>query len=224
MTKRKLQHFAENATFPHFFQPDYKTLKTAFFLKGRWNKDFFKNKAPIVLELGCGKGEFTTGLASRYTDKNFIGIDIKGARMWRGAKTSFEASMTNVAYVRTQIELIEFVFGKQEVSEIWITFPDPFPQKPKSKKRLTSPQFLNRYRQIAKKNTIVHLKTDNTSFFDYTLSTIVEQNLKLLSHTYNLDNNPVDSNAASIYTFYEEKFREKGESIKYLKFRLFPEK
>lgn len=222
MTKRKHQHFAENATFPHFFQPGFELLQSGFPLKGKWRSDFFKNDNPLVIELGCGKGEFTTGLAARYPGKNFIGIDLKGARMWRGARTSFDSGMPNVAFVRTHIELIEFVFSQDEVDEIWITFPDPFPEKPRTKKRLTSPQFLNRFRKVAGSQTIVHLKTDNTPFFEYSLGIIEEQNLELLFHTSDVDKDPGSDDVVSIRTFYEEKFREKGERIKYLRFQLFP--
>jgi tRNA (guanine-N7-)-methyltransferase len=218
--KRKLQHFAENETFPHLFQPDYAALLRGFPMRGRWNAGFFENHNPVVLELGCGKGEFTVGLGARYPDKNFIGIDLKGARLWRGAKTSLDKNMRNVAFVRTRIELINGVFGPEEVDEIWVTFPDPFPQKPKAKKRLTSPQFLDRYRAIAKKSAVVHLKTDNTPLFEYTLGVINEQKLPLLFHTYDVDNNPGEDDVVNIRTFYEEMFREKGEKIKYLRFRL----
>jgi len=220
VTKKKLQHFAENATFPHFFQPGFELLKKGFPLKGKWKNDFFHNNHPLVVELGCGKGEFTTGLAARYPEKNFIGIDLKGARMWRGAKTAHESRMKNVAFVRIQVELIADIFAPEEVDEIWITFPDPFPEKPKTKKRLTSPQFMERYRQVASTNTIIHLKTDNTSFFDYTLGVIQQNGLSLLFHTYDVDQHSENSDFVSIKTFYEEKFRQKGEKIKYLKFLL----
>lgn len=220
MTKRKHQHFAENATFPHFFQPNFDLLKQGFPLKGKWNNDFFKNSHPLVVELGCGKGEFTTGLAARYPEKNFVGIDIKGARMWRGARSSFDAGMANVAFVRTHVQLIGDIFTADEVNELWITFPDPCPQKAKAKKRLSSPQFLTRYRRVAGKEAIIHLKTDNTQFFDYTLEVVAEQNLRLLFHTFDVDKNPGSDDVVSIRTFYEEMFREKGESIKYLRFEL----
>lgn len=220
MTKRKHQHFAENATFPHFFQPNFDQLKEGFPLKGKWRSDFFHNNNPLVVELGCGKGEFSTGLAARYPDKNFIGIDVKGARMWRGARTSFDEGMGNVAFVRTYVQLIADIFAPGEVDELWITFPDPCPQKPKAKKRLSSPQFLARYRKVAGSNAIVHLKTDNTAFFEYTLEVIAEQNLNLIFHTRDVDTNPGSDDVVSIQTFYEEMFREKGEKIKYLRFGL----
>ena len=221
MTKRKLEHFAENATFRNFFQPNYQQLALGFKLKGNWNKDFFNNENPIVLELGCGKGEFTVGLAQKYPGKNFIGLDIKGARMWRGAKTSNEGNMNNVAFIRTRIQLIELFFGPAEVDETWITFPDPHPEKRRIKKRLTSPEFLNQYRNVCKKNCIVHLKTDNTAFFNYTLKNIKDQDLPLYFHSYDIDKNPGSEEVSAISTHYEMLFREQGEKIKYLRFGLF---
>lgn len=222
MPKRKLERFAENKTFPHFFQPYYHELLEGFPLKGKWNSDFFGNEHPVVLELGCGKGEFTVGLAERFPEKNYIGMDVKGARMWRGAKTSHDRAMKNVAFVRNKIQNINYIFGVQEVDEFWITFPDPQPNKPRIRKRLTSPQFLDRYREVAQPEAIVHLKTDNAMFFDYTLEVIRKQNLHLLFHTYDVDENPGNELVLSIRTFYEEMFRAKDIPIKYLKFRLFP--
>jgi tRNA (guanine-N7-)-methyltransferase len=218
--KRKLKHFAENKTFPHFFQPPYEELYDGFGLKGNWNNNFFNNQNPNVLELGCGKGEFTVGLACRYSEKNFIGMDLKGARIWRGAKTSFEKKMTNVAFVRGRIENIGYIFGTNEISEIWITFPDPRPRLSDEKRRLTSPSFLDRYRLIAKPASIIHLKTDNSALFEYTLNVVEQQNLNLLFHTYDVDQNPGSDVVVSIRTFYEDMFREKGEKIKYLRFEL----
>lgn len=220
MAKRKLERFAETKTFPHFFQPHYYELVEGFPLRGKWNSDFFKKPAPIVLELGCGKGEFTVGLAERFPEKNYIGMDVKGSRMWRGAKTSYENKMENVAFVRSKIQGINFIFDQQEVDEFWITFPDPHPNKPGTKKRLTSPEFLDRYRKIAKPGSVIHLKTDSTLLFEYTLEVINEQNLKLLFHTFDVDKNPGCEVVLSIRTFYEEMFRNEGVSIKYLKFIL----
>jgi tRNA (guanine-N7-)-methyltransferase len=220
VTKRKLSRFAENKTFPHLFEPTYFQLLEGFPLKGKWKSGFFKNNNPIVVELGCGKGEFTVGLASKYPDKNFIGLDMKGARMWRGAKTTLENILTNVAFVRCHIELIENLFETEEVSEIWITFPDPQPQTGRVKKRLTSPQFLNRFRNIAEKGCIIHLKTDNTGFYEFTRQVIKDQNLELLFETDDVDKKSAPEDAVSIRTFYEEIFRSKGETIKYLEFVL----
>ena len=220
MTKRKLSRFAENKTFPHLFEPTYFQLMEGFPLKGKWSSGFFKNSNPIVVELGCGKGEFTVGLAEKYPEKNFIGLDMKGARMWRGAKTVQENEMTNVAFVRCHIELIENLFSENEISEIWITFPDPQPQTGRVKKRLTSPQFLGRFRNIATKGCIIHLKTDNTGLFEFTRQVIRDQNLQMLFETDDVDEKPAPEDAVSIRTFYEEMFRSKGETIKYLEFVL----
>lgn len=220
MAKRKLERFAENKTFPHFFQPYYHELVEGFPYRGKWSSGFFKNDSPVVLELGCGKGEFTVGLAQRFPEKNYIGMDVKGARMWRGAKTSFENKLENVAFVRSKIQGINFIFDKDEVDEFWITFPDPHPNKPKTKKRLTSPEFLNRYRKIARPGAIVHLKTDSDLLFDYTLEVIREQNLTLLFHTFDVDKNAGNELVLAIRTYYEEMFRNKGVPIKYLKFVL----
>lgn len=220
MSKKKLLHFAENATFPNFFQPGYYDLMNGFPMKGNWRSDYFRNENPIVAELGCGKGEFTVGLARKYPDRNFIGIDLKGARMWRGAKTALDEVLTNVAFIRNHLELVEYFFAPEEVDEIWITFPDPQPSSTKTRKRLTSPRFLDRYRQIAKKNAIIHLKTDNTFFFEYTLGVIASQNLPLLYCSRDVYQDRDQEDAISVQTFYEKMFTDKGETIKYLKFML----
>src|ERR1051325_9312258 len=180
MGKMKLQRFAENQTFTNLLQPKLGYPPEGFTLKGKWNKDFFKKDQPIVLELGCGRGEYTIGLARRFPDKNFIGIDIKGARLWRGAKTGMEENLTNVGFLRILIDQIQYFFGENEVSEIWITFPDPQPQLSRERKRLTHPQFVNRYAGFLKPNGIIHLKTDSTSLYEYTLETIAAQKNKLL--------------------------------------------
>lgn len=220
MTKRKLRKYAELGTFENVFQPENNDfIHDGFFLKGRWAAEYFKNSNPIVLELGCGKGEYTTGLAEKYPEKNFIGIDIKGERLWKGSKTAFEKKIQNVAFIRTQIEHINSFFVKNEVTEIWITFPDPQPNKPKIKKRLTSPQFLERYKKILASNSIIHLKTDNIPLFDYTLDVIKEKGHKLIFETYDLYKCAEQNNELSIKTFYEKKFLEEGLSICYLKFQ-----
>ena len=159
--KRKLEHFAEMKTFPHVFEPELKEVfNTTYKMQGKWKSHFFKNENPLVLELGCGKGEYSIGMAEKFPNKNFIGIDIKGARMWRGAKTAQEENSTNVAFLRTRIEFIEACFGKGEVDEIWITFPDPQIKDRREKKRLTGPLFINRYRQFMKADGLVHLKIE----------------------------------------------------------------
>ncbi len=217
MPKKKHARFAENATFPHMFQLSFDDIQKGFSGKGHWS-EFFGNNNPIILELGCGKGEYIVALSSKYPDINFIGMDIKGARMWRGAKSTFQNNSKNAAFVRTRIDQIEGVFAENEVSGIWITFPDPQPVK--ARKRLTSPMFLDRYRKFTKPRSIVHLKTDNEDFFKYTLSVIEEQNLELLLHTFDLYNSNLTDDVMLTQTHYEKIFLSQGMPIKYLRFRL----
>lgn len=221
MTKRKLQKFAELETFENVFQPkndDF--IHDGFSLKGKWAADFFMNSNPIVLELGCGKAEYTIGLAEKYPEKNYIGIDIKGDRLWKGSKTALEKKLQNVAFVRTQIEYINFFFAPHEVSEIWISFPDPQPNKPKTKKRLTSPQFLERYKKILSSGGLIHLKTDNVPLFYYSLEVIKNEGHNLLFETRDLYKNHNIDETLNIKTFYEKIFLEEGLPICYLKFQL----
>lgn len=226
MAKRKLERFAENATFKHFFQPNFFDLQAGFPLKGKWNTDFFRNNNPVIIEMGCGKGEYTVALAAKYPDKNFIGIDKKGARMWKGGKTSHEEAMPNVAFVRSRAELIGFIFGSAEVDELWITFPEPQPNSPRSKKRFTSPQFISRYRQILKPEGILHLKTDSDLVYESTLEVIKAEGHSLLFscddlYQYNADDQVHD--VVAVQTHYEKMWLEKGFKIKYLKFKLNPD-
>jgi tRNA (guanine-N7-)-methyltransferase len=220
MGKNKLKHFAENATFPLFIQPAIDEVKNNFYLKGNWAKIFFKNTHPIVLELGCGKGEYTVGLARRYPLHNFIGIDRKGARMWRGSKTSMEENLVNAGFLRTRIELLNHCFGKAEVSEIWITFPDPHSKNSKSQRRLTSPFFLEMYKEILVPNGLIHLKTDNAGFYQFTLETINEQNHSVVFETDDLYSTGIINEATGLQTYYEQKFLSQEVKIKYVNFKL----
>jgi len=223
LAKRKLQRFAENETFDHFFQPGWEELSAGFSLRGNWNLDFFRNTNPIIIEVGCGKGEYTVDLSDKYPVRNFIGIDKKGARMWRGAKTSIEEQRKNVAFVRVRAENIGKVFGSAEVDEIWITFPEPQPNSPRHSKRFTSPQFIERYRQILKEGGIIHLKTDNDMFYNYTLDIIKEGGHELLYHNSDLYSNPGDAevkDVIDVQTHYEKIWLSQGLTIKYLRFRL----
>ena len=221
--KNKLQKFAEIKTFDNFFEYSYQEVLKGFHLKGKWAEKFFKNNNPIVLELGCGKGEYTTGLAQRYPEKNFIGIDIKGARIWRGLKTAEEKKLNNVAFIRERINLVDHYFGKDEISEIWITFPDPHARDPKARKRLTSPEFIKRYTSFLRKDAIINLKTDNYIVFESTLDTIQEYKHKLLYQTNDIYNQGLDNELTQIQTYYEKKWIEYGTKIKYLKFSLNPD-
>ncbi|MDF1674471.1 MAG: tRNA (guanosine(46)-N7)-methyltransferase TrmB [Vicingaceae bacterium] len=225
--KNKLAKWADNLTFGNIYQPKtVEVLNTNYPLKGKWNVEVFKNNYPIVLELGCGKGEYSVGLAKHFPNKNFIGLDIKGNRIWKGAKEAFEKNMNNVIFIRTRIDFITSLFNKNEVDEIWITFPDPQPKDRLARKRLTSPLFIERYKQILKPNGIIHLKTDHEGFFRYTLEEIEAHNYRLLEHTFNLyrekiaDLDEKTRDILSIKTFYENLFSQKGHNIHYLKFQV----
>ncbi|RMD91677.1 MAG: tRNA (guanosine(46)-N7)-methyltransferase TrmB, partial [Calditrichaeota bacterium] len=181
MSKNKLAKFAELETFSNVFQ-NFTPLQPALTscgrkvdFKGRWSEDYFANSQPLVLELACGKGDYSVNLARQYPEKNFIGVDVKGNRLWTGAKNAMDEELSNVAFVRTRIEQLDLFFGPNEVSEIWITFPDPFPRKSRALKRLTSPRFLNIYRKVCKPGAQIHLKTDAVNLFDYTLEVLEEE-------------------------------------------------
>lgn len=204
------------------FQLSYEELIEGFELRENWRADFFKNNNEIIVELGCGKGEYTVGLANRFPDKNFIGVDIKGARIWRGLKNTEEGNISNVAFIRSRINLIEYMFGKDEVDEIWITFPDPHPMTSKERRRLTSPRFIDRYYKVLKPGGIINLKTDNIIFFEYTLDVIRDHGHELLYTTYDVYGEKNDNVLTDIQTFYEKKWLANGTKIKYLKFRLAP--
>ncbi len=223
MGKNKLKRFSENKTFDNVFQPTREEMVSGFDLKGIWNKEIFQNENPIVLELGCGKGEYTVALAEKFPDKNFIGIDIKGARFWRGAKTAVESGMKNVAFLRTQIELIDYAFGQNEVSEIWITFPDPQIKFRRTKHRLTHPEFLQKYKQVLHEKGVVHLKTDSEFLYGYTHGIIQLEGHEVLltnHNIYNPDNHEIPEEVTSVQTFYEQKFLNENKNITYIRFRI----
>ncbi len=221
-SKNKLKRFKENETFKNVFQPKREELiKNSFNLKGKWRDTFFKNENPLVLELGCGKGEYSVGLAKRYPDTNFIGIDIKGARFWRGAKTALEEDVYNVAFLRIQIELIEHAFAQNEVDEIWITFPDPQIKYKRTKHRLTNSDFLKRYTSILKPDGIVHLKTDSEFMHGYTLGLLHGAGHEVLysNHdVYRQEGSPEEVTA--IQTFYERQYLEQNKPITYIRFKI----
>ena len=225
MGKNKLARWNELGTFNNVFQPEIGAVAGEdHHVKGKWHAKVFCNERPIVLELGCGKGEYTVGLAAMFPECNFVGIDIKGARMWRGAKTADENKLTNVAFLRTRIEFINSFFAEDEVDEIWITFPDPHPGGRNSGKRLTSPPFLNRYRQFLKDRGIIHLKTDNTELYQYSLAVALRNNLGVIRSTDDLYSQNSAGEILSIKTHYEKLFLRDGLKINYLAYRLEKEK
>jgi tRNA (guanine-N7-)-methyltransferase len=219
--KNKLARWNELASFDNVIQPVIGEIAGKDHpVKGKWNNNIFRNNNPIVLELGCGKGEYTVGLATRFPEKNFIGVDIKGARMWRGAKTANEQKLGNTAFLRTRIEFINSFFVEDEVDEIWITFPDPHVGGRNSNKRLTSPFYLNSYRPILKNNGIVHLKTDNTELYNFTCKLATLNELEVLYSTSDLYSENLPDDILSIRTHYEQLFLKEGLNIKYISFRL----
>lgn len=213
MGKDKLRRFAEIETFSNVLQ-----LDAGKPFKGQWSAVFFKNNNPVVLELACGKGEYTVNLATMFPDKNFIGIDYKGNRIWRGAKTALEEDVNNVAFIRMQIETLTDFFAPDEVDEIWITFPDPQPQLSREKKRLTSQRFLDMYKVVLKPGGHINLKTDNDDFHSYTAGKIEETRMKLLVKTEDLYHSEYADEVLSIKTYYEKKYLKDNKNINYLKF------
>lgn len=219
MSKGKLAKFADMAAFPHVFEYPFSVVdEVPFEMRGAWNERFFKNDHPIVLELGCGRGEYTVGLGRLFPGKNFIGVDIKGARMWSGAKESAETGMTNVAFLRTNIEIIDRFFAPGEVSEIWLTFSDP--QMKKATKRLTSTYFMERYRRFLVDNGLIHLKTDSNFMFTYTRYMVEHNHLPVEVLTDDLYHSGLADEILSIRTYYEQQWLDRGLNIKYLRFRL----
>lgn len=221
-SKNKLKRFRENETFDNVFQPKREDLVDADYeLQGQWNAKVFKNDHPLVLELGCGKGEYTTALAKKFPQKNFIGIDIKGARFWRGAKSALEEGLPNVAFLRTQIELVDEAFGKNEVDEIWITFPDPQIKYKRTKHRMTNSIFLKRYKKILKPEGVVNLKTDSEFMHGYTLGLLHGEGHEVLYANHNVykqEGSPEE--VTSIQTYYESLYLNEDKPITYIRFKI----
>lgn len=224
MAKNKLRRFEEMKLMPHVFEPSLEEIKNqGVDYKGKWNSQVFKNDNPIILELGCGKGEYSVGLARKYPNKNFVGVDIKGARMWVGAKEVVEEKLNNVAFLRTKVDFINALFDKNEVDEIWLTFSDPQPNKPN--KRLTSKSFIERYRSILKPGGIIHLKTDSDILFEFTEEEITNHNYNCHYLTWDLYKNIQElpeevHDILHIKTHYEALFTSRGFNIKYCKFSI----
>jgi len=221
-SKNKLKRFRENETFKNVFQPTREELtEQQYEHKGQWNANFFKNDNPLILELGCGKGEYSVALAKKYPNKNFIGIDIKGARFWRGAKTAIEDNIPNVAFIRTQIELIEHVFAQNEVDEIWITFPDPQIKYQRTKHRMTNTSFLQSYKNILKPEGVVNLKTDSEFMHGYTLGLLHGGGHEVLYANHNVykqEGSPEE--VTSIQTYYESLYLKEDKAITYIRFKI----
>jgi tRNA (guanine-N7-)-methyltransferase len=221
-SKNKLKRFKENETFENVFQPTREEVVGGDFpLKGKWNSDFFKNDHPIIVELGCGKGEYTIGLAEKNPNVNYIGIDVKGARFWRGAKTAVDSGMKNTAFVRTQIELLDFIFDNHEVAEIWITFPDPQIKYKRTKHRMTNSEFLQLYKKILVADGCVHLKTDSEFMHGYTLGLLHGEGHEVLYANHNVyKNEGAPSEVTGIQTFYEKQYLEVNKAITYIRFKI----
>lgn len=219
-SKNKMKRFRENETFENVVQPTRQEVLDGFSLKGEWHT-FFKNKNPIVVELGCGKGEYTLALAKRNPEINYIGVDIKGARFWRGAKTALNEDITNVAFLRTQIELIDSIFAPNEVSEIWITFPDPQIKYKRTKHRMTNPVFLEKYKKVLVEKGLIHLKTDSEFMHGYTLGLLQGAGHDILYANHDVYHNEgAPSIVIEVQTFYEQIFLDEGKPITYLQFKL----
>ena len=222
--KNKQARFAENKLLTNVIQPTREEAISGYHLKGKWRSEIFKNENPVILELGCGKGEYSVGLAQAFPKKNFIGIDIKGARFWFGAKEADEINLKNVCFLRTQIELIDHFFDTDEVDEIWITFPDPQIKYRRTKHRMTHPDFLERYKKILKPDGIIHLKTDSEFLHGYTLGLLQGLGHEIISAHHDIygapEYDPETPLLREIKTYYEELFSSKGKTITYIKFRI----
>jgi len=217
--KNKLSKFADLNTYEHVVQITYKKLLAEEFkYKGKWSEAFFGNSNPIVLELGCGKGEYTVKLASHFPEYNFIGLDIKGARMWVGATQAMERGLNNVGFLRTNIENIRLFFAEKEVSEIWLTFPDP--QMKKTRKRMTATNFIEKYRKLMVPSGIIHLKSDSNFMYRYTEAMVAENQFEVIRKTDDLYRSELLDEVLSIQTYYERQWLDRGLSIKYLSFKL----
>ncbi|MFY9154224.1 MAG: tRNA (guanosine(46)-N7)-methyltransferase TrmB [Prolixibacteraceae bacterium] len=219
MGKNKLSKFADLNSYEHVVQVTYRHIQeNGFEYKDRWSTDFFKNNNPIILELGCGKGEYTVKLATHFPEYNFIGLDIKGSRMWKGATQAKERGLKNVGFLRTNIENIRMFFGENEVSEIWLTFPDP--QMKKARKRMTATNFIDKYRPIMVPGGIIHLKTDSNFMYRYTEAMVAENQFEVIRKTDDLYHSDLLDEILSIKTFYEKQWLDRGITIKYLSFKL----
>lgn len=219
-SKNKLKRFKENESFDNVVQPTREQIvNKSLKYTGHWSQKFFNNNHPITLELGCGKGEYTVALARQNPDRNFIGIDIKGARFWRGAKTAIEEGLTNVLFIRTQIELVDLIFGENEINEIWITFPDPQMKWKRTKHRMTNPDFLNKYKKILQAEGCIHLKTDSEFMHAYTLGILEGLNYNIMyAHHDVYVNHEAPQEIVGIQTFYESQYLKQNKPITYLKF------
>jgi len=222
MARNKLQRFADNARYPNVVEPERKELLEGFDLRGKWNQEFFSKEQPLVLELGCGKGEYTLAMARQNSEANYLGIDIKGARLWYGATEALEQEMPHVGFLRMSIDLIAGAFAPGEVSEIWITFPDPQIKFRRSKHRLTQPAWLKLYQQILKPGGLLHLKTDSEFFYGYTQGVLQGMGFTILEAFHNIDVQIQDRGhwVHRVRTYYESYFRTKGKAITYTKFKL----
>lgn len=218
MAKRKLQQFAELATFTNVIQQPFGKENFDYPLKGNWGRDFFKNNHPIVLELGCGKGEYSVALARNHPEFNYIGLDIKGNRIWTGAKKALEDNLSNVGFIRSQVDRIGNFFAPGEIYGIWVTFPDPKPKKGNARKRLTSAEMVSIYQKVLRPGGQIQLKTDSVFNYDFTLETIRDNQYQLVRHSEDIDRDYPGEELLQIRTYYEQKFREKGFPIRFVSF------